>query len=155
MKPKLSEPQTIFPDWQKWEFRGSTIQTNPFDDPPRNFDISGIYLLGHFTNKLQMKTGASPVHLNPHVIYIGMSKQTTIRLEGRQHEKVKKLYREIFGDKGYKYLYFTIWSSGWSNWSLQNSDLGRVKMAFLRYYERKLLWEYALKYGRLPVLNKL
>lgn len=96
---------------------------------------------------------AEASHLAPEVVYIGMSQ----RLIGRtqNHPKIGSLYKAKFPDPRCEFLYFTHcdFGHGWTSWDLTHRSLSIVKSAFIQYIERKLIWEYAKQFNRLPALN--
>ena len=90
-------------------------------------------------------------HLQPQVVYIGMSTHVERRLE-RNHAGVAR-YRKHFEDPKCKNLWVSIWHSDTTNWDL-GKPAGVVGCATIALYERALLLAYALKHLRLPVLNR-
>jgi hypothetical protein len=149
----MNEPTIAFGAWKPWHSRDTTTSGDPFDPPP-DFDVSGIYLWAHFKNQRQRKADKNgQLHLNPNVVYIGHSKTITRRLEGRRHEKVKE-YEELFGDYELRHLYFSLCYAEWTSWDFQELPLSRARRAGLLYIERKLIWDFAKTYSKVPVLNK-
>ncbi|GBE04685.1 hypothetical protein BMS3Abin10_00301 [bacterium BMS3Abin10] len=154
MKKNIKEPDIIFLSWEPWHMRDSTAQRDP-DDPPPNFDVSGIYLFAHFKKKPRReKIKNDKLHLDPNVIYIGKSKRVTNRLEGKRHEKITKDYIEIFNDKALEKLYYSLCHTGWTTWDYRDGDYGKALNAGLLFFERKLIWEFAKKYRTIPILNR-
>ncbi len=152
----IDEPQVTFPHWRSWNTRPSTSD-NSLWATPKDYDLGGVYLLAHLPNTPD-KNGpyTSSLHLNSDVVYIGMSTRITARLEGNRHEKVRDKYRRFCKDPECEFLYYSIYySEDWSTLLGWTSELGRVKRAFLYFTERRLLWEYAKTFGRLPALNHL
>lgn len=150
----IKEPNISFVGWEPWYMRNTTASCDSFELPP-DFDVSGIYLLAHFKNKKQKETNkGGQLHLNPHVIYIGQSRNITRRLEGSRHEKVEKEYKKQFKDNELKYLYFSICYTDWTSWDFRNKELGSARSACLLYLERKLIWKFAKTYLKVPILNR-
>ena len=153
----MVEPEITFSDWRPWDLRESTSNSDLLDfvAPPKDFDIGGIYLLGRFrAPPVGSSTAKGARHLDENVVYIGMSTRITGRLEGSKHEKVRQDYRKLFADDKLQFLYHTIWYSAWTTWQGWNSESGKVRKAFLLFSERRLIWEYARQFKRLPPLNK-
>jgi hypothetical protein len=150
----IKEPKISFARWEPWYMRGTTTSYDPFDPPP-DFDVSGIYLLAHFKNKKQKEANKDgQLYLNPYIIYIGQSKKITRRLEGSRHEKVRNEYKKLFKDNDLKYLYFSLCYTDWTSWDFRNKELSSARYACLLYLERKLIWEFAKIYSKVPILNK-
>lgn len=123
-------------------------------DVPASFDVGGLYLFAHFPdNGSHPSIAMKASHMMSEVIYIGMSKRLTGRTQS--HEKITRLYKTEFKDMQCERLYFSHCDLGlgWGSWDLTHRDKSSVKLAFIRYAERKLLWEYAREFGRLPSLN--
>ena len=145
------EPAITFTGWQPWALRSDTRREF---DVPRDYDIPGIYLFAHFQSGPPEE--GKLIYASPAVIYIGVSKQTTIRMQGGNHRTAVKEYREKFDDAACKQLYFACGTLDvlWSNGSLGNTDDGKAKMAYLFYLERKIIWEHVKQTGKLPALNR-
>lgn len=139
----IKEPNIIFSKWRRWSHRHCL--TEDFD-VPRDFGILGIYLFAS-----PEPTDSIKRHILSNVIYIGMSTHITRRLDKR-HKAIRQ-YQEIFNDPGEQQLYFCEWQSPWTNWDIKKES-GAEQLAFVRYIERKLIWEYAKKFHRLPIFNK-
>jgi hypothetical protein len=152
----IPEPGAIkFCPWRHWSLRDTTKPDLPWD-PPRNYDHGGVYLLAHFPKMPPSGDEWSDVkHLSDDVIYIGMSTRITGRLEGENHSNVRKNYRAKFGDRSLARLYFSNWFSDWNSDELRRVGIGKAKTAYLHFVERKLIWEYAYKFERLPILNSV
>ncbi len=149
----IREPGIHFLDWRRWSIRGTTRQEDPFDDPPSDFDVPGVYLLAQFKANMQMKKNVDGfLHLNPHVLYIGLSTRVTHRLEGAKHEKIRSAIKD--GTVDLKNLYFSICHPEWHPVSPENKDMVRVRKTWLHWVERKLIWEYAKTFKRIPILNR-
>jgi hypothetical protein len=150
----INEPKIDFPRWEHWNTRGSTKQKDLLD-PPQDFDLAGIYLFAHFKHKSQRTNNWNgKLHLNPNVIYIGQSKKVTMRLEGRRHEKIKTEYKKRFDDDELAHLYFSLSYTDWTSSAFREKDVGSARYACLLYLERKLIWEFAKTYSKVPILNK-
>jgi hypothetical protein len=140
---KLSDPEIQFSKWKNFKLRDRLSEER---DVPPDFGILGVYLL---TSPLPRNRKLC--HLSPEVIYIGMSNNITGRLD-KSHHAVRR-YKAESGDKSLDNLYYSEWPSDWSNWH-QDTDIGKARLAFIKYTERRLIWEYAKKYHRLPRYNK-
>lgn len=148
----MKEPNIAFTNWKPWSTRSRL--SDCLDVPP-DFDFGGLYLLAHFKDSEDVAHNSMASHLLPEVIYIGMSKRLTGRTQN--HEKVARQYKSdaTFLDRKCERLYFAHCELGfgWHSWDLSHGNLARVKLAFVQYVERKLIWEYAKKFNRLPSLN--
>jgi hypothetical protein len=142
----MSPNDIYFSEWTPWHLRD---RIDPIDDTPTNFGLSGIYLLAHFNDPRKAKKFFRKFHLNPDVIYIGVSRSTIHRL-GRHHKIVAR-YKSEFFDSPLSKLYCSVWQSDVSNYDLTRGNT--VAEACLLHIERKLIWEYALAFNRLPALN--
>lgn len=138
----MKEPELQFSKWRKWKYRDRL--SDEFE-VPEYFGLLGIYLLATPLPSLQ-----TPSHLEPEVIYIGMSSHVTSRLD--KSHKVVCQYRKEYRDKNAENLFYSEWLSPWSNLH-HNTDIGKSQMAYIYYIERKLIWEYAKKYNKLPKFN--
>lgn len=133
-------PDIAFSEWKEWHER-SVLEE--IDEP-------GVYVLAHFDNP--PKRRANP--LCREVIYIGETCDDTLlerlktfnsaRLNGRAPHSGGRTYFKIFNDNKAK-LYVAIFPLGFIERPIQP--------LYIRYVERKLLLEYALKWGKLPVCN--
>lgn len=146
----LKEPAIAFSGWTPWLRRP---RLSDCIDVPLNFDFGGLYLFAHFPNSKHTAVGAEASHLSPEVIYIGMSKRLTGRTQN--HEKIARLYKTKFADPQFEFLYLAHCELGlgWVSWDLTHKSLSSVKLAFIQYAERRLIWEYAKEFNRLPSLN--
>ena len=140
----MKVPEVNFSTWEKWQCRERLSEEF---DVPEDFGLLGVYLLAS-----PQPSDQELHHLAHEVIYIGMSGHVTKRLD-KSHKTVRR-YRLESGDDGAENLYFSLWPSEWSNWH-QNSNIHQTRLAYIRYIERKLIWEYANKYGELPRLNNI
>lgn len=146
----LKEPVIAFPRWKPWSNRP---RLSDCVDIPSDFDFGGLYLFAHFQNSEHSALDNKASHLLAEVIYIGMSKRLTGRTQ--HHEKIARLYKANFEDRRCKSLYFAHcdFGLGWLPHDLTYGNLASAKLAFVQYAERKLIWEYAKQFGRLPSLN--
>ena len=139
---EMEEPEVDFSKWRKFKNRDRLSEDF---DVPDDFGLLGVYLLAS-----PLPSDQELHHLAGEVIYIGMSSHVTKRLD-RSHKAVRQ-YRDEIGDDSVENLYYSEWSSPWSNWD-QKSTIGQAQLAYIHYVERKLLWEYAKKHGGLPRFN--
>jgi len=129
-----------FSKWFHWKEREEFIDK----------DHPGIYILSK--SDVTPRGKANP--LDERIIYFG----ETIRPLWKRWDEFEASafyedsghsggwsYLERFGDKG-RDLYVSAWSA---------KNLDEIKMPwFIRYYERKLIWEYIEEYGTGFLLNK-
>ena len=139
---RMKALEVNFSTWTKWQFRERLSEEF---DVPEDFGILSVYLLAS-----PQPSDQKPHHLANEVFYIGMSSHVTSRLD-KSHKAVCQ-YRLKSGDDAVENLYFSLWSSDWSN-SHQNNNTHKTRLAYIQYVERKLIWEYANRYGELPSLN--
>jgi len=146
----MNEPLVAFPQWTPWSKRP---RLSDCLDVPDDFDFGGLYLFARFFPGAPA-ANLEASHLSPEVIYIGMSKRLTGRTQN--HEKIARSYKTQFDDQKCQSLYYAHCDlgPGWSSWDLSHREGASVKRAYLQYAERKLIWEYARKFNRLPLLNK-
>jgi len=142
----MSPNDIYFSAWTPWHLRD---QIDPIDTTPTDFGLSGIYLLARFNDPQKAKKCFKRLHLNPDVIYIGVSRSTIHRL-GRYHKRVAR-YKSAFFDSSLSELYCSVWQSDVPNYDLTRGNT--VAEACLLHIERKLIWEYASAFNRLPALN--
>ena len=138
----MDEPKVYFSKWRKWIYRDRVSDNF---DVPDNFGILGIYLLA-----APLPSQNEILHLAPEVVYIGMSSHVTRRLD-KSHKAVQQ-YQKDSGDNEAANLYYSEWLSPWSNFD-ENTDIGKSRLAYIQYIERKLIWDFAKKYQRLPKSN--
>ena len=67
----MTPDDVYFSEWTPWHLRD---RIDPIDDTPTDFGLSGIYLLAHFNDPQKAKKSFKRFHLNPDVIYIGVSR---------------------------------------------------------------------------------
>jgi len=134
--------KVVFSGWARWADRTAID----------NIDAPGIYILAQF--KKPPIGNADPQVQD--IIYIGETCDRTLKKRwGNFHHAAfqgKKgihsggeTYREILNDNGDN-LYVAAFPV--NELSLQ------LRSLFIRYVERKLIWEYALKWGVAPKCNK-
>lgn len=137
---KMEMPQIKFSKWFQWNDRTEL----------ENIDSPGIYILAKFREAIN--GGADP--LDEHIVYIGETCDNTLKGRWRQFDRSAfqskdghsggLTYNETFGDKGDD-LYVA---------ALPVSNLpDNLRHLFIRYVERKLILEFALKHGSQPKLN--
>jgi len=138
---RAMEQRVLFVEWAKWAERTS------LDD----IDSPGVYLLAHFKNPPDGAADPS----DHRIIYIGETCDNALRgrwrqfhrsaFQGKSGHSGGETYRETFGDRGDQ-LYVAAFAI---------NDLDEdVCHIFIRYLERKLLWEFALKWGSAPACNR-
>lgn len=139
MKTRI--PKIEFTKWEHWKDRLSLI---------KGTNCPGVYLLAQFKTKPARK-------INPNskaIIYIGET-CASLKRRWRQFDRAAfhgehghsggLTYREIYGDNG-KRLYVSVFPVRYSNIKLRS--------LFIRYVERKLIWEFAKKWGCAPKCNR-
>jgi len=135
-------PEIFFSEWIRWRERSSLD----------NISFSGVYLLAHFDDHPKLIAN----HLNNNVIYIGetCAQQLRKRLNDFHRCAIGKAdthsggvsYWKQFGVSAINHLYVAIFPVA----NISSS----LKPLFIRYVERKLLFEYAIEWGKAPLLNK-
>ncbi len=149
---QLVEPDIIFRPWKHWRKRETTY--DPFHDVPRDMYEPGIYLLAQLNDATKLSnTDSANLYMNPQVVYLGASTMVTNRLEGKKHSAVYGKYAEKCDDPEFKKLFFSICHLNFKNLSAKG-NLRKVNNAYLYYIERKLIWDFAKEYKRLPLLNQ-
>ncbi len=145
------KPEDIyFISWDAWEKREKATWDC---DVPTDFGLAGLYLLANFKDERDVTNESPPTHLDPNVIYIGVSDSPIHRLGSNSHGAVNR-YKAKFKDPSLSNLYCTHWQSRITNYELKNSESGEAKRTYFLYLERKLIWEYATRFNRLPALNR-
>jgi hypothetical protein len=142
-----SEPEPSFSPWNAWRHRERTADDL---DVPREYGVPGLYLLATSEICSVNHTHSSPRHLSQNVIYIGMSKQVTQRLE--RHHKAVGRYRIEMADNKCERLMYSQWMPYWRSNVISVANKVR-DLAYVRFLERKLIWEYVQAFGTLPRLN--
>jgi hypothetical protein len=141
--PKRTAPVVRFSKWHPWERRGSLP----------GLALPGVYALARFEDPRRVpKARANP--LLQGVIYIG---ETCSRLDKRLRQFKRAAfrrksghtgglsYREHFGPDS-EHLFVAVFG-------VKMPD-ALLRSLFIRYFERKLLWEYATRWGARPVCNR-
>ncbi|MDL1898655.1 hypothetical protein FBQ82_20615 [Anaerolineae bacterium CFX7] len=133
-------PEIVFSNWKLWSERAR------FD----HLGEPGVYILARFEKSPREK--ANP--LSKQVIYIGETCDQTLKQRWQQFHRAAFLgkhghsggasYRAIFADDG-KSLYAAIFPLGRATPPLQS--------LLIRHVERKLILDYALKWGKPPICN--
>lgn len=136
-----SLPEITFPDWSLW---GDRHRLDKIDYP-------GVYLLAHFRDHKPLNANNLPKE----VIYIGETCNQTLQIRWRDfnscafansngHSGGVK-YRKDFEGEGQDYLYVSAIPMKLPKKVIQS--------LYIRYIERKLILQYALKWGKLPKCN--
>ena len=89
--------------------------------------------------------------MDPGVIYIGMSRHVTRRLDN-YHDAIAR-YRADSGDPDCEHLWFADWESPWSNRTVEKPE-GVEGLAYVCLMERKLLLDFVRAFNRYPQLNR-
>jgi hypothetical protein len=138
------ETVVSFSNWIPWDNRDSL----PAVDKP------GVYLLAIFPSLDDMPSGEADA-LAREIIYIGETCKNSLTGRWYQFERSAFLgknghsggwtYREKYGNTASQ-LYMAAFPVDIGNKTLQP--------LFVRYVERKLIWEYARKWGKAPSCNQ-
>ena len=139
----IKEPTVHFTDWRNWIARDRLADIK---DIPKDFGVLGIYLLAAFESSDPPESESTARHLHPDVIYIGMSENVTKRVD-KHHGAVHRYRQKSMYNKTAK-LYCCDWQSQWTNFDKRPPEL-----ACIRYIERKLIWEFANMFNRMPEMN--
>lgn len=133
-------PKVRFTPWVKWSKRNSLI----------NKDYPGVYLLAHFN---RIPSGRA----NPYtrqIVYIGETcgslksrwKQfERTAFQGKEEHSGAITYRKVIGGRGNN-LYVAAFP-------VDNLDK-KIQPLFIRYIERKLIWNFVKKIDLTPKCNK-
>jgi hypothetical protein len=139
MQPK-SDPQIVFSAWVRWS-ECTTLGGIRFP---------GVYLLAHFRN---CPSGAADPRAKQ-IIYIGETCRNLIgrwrqfnrsAFRGKRGHSGGRAYRKVFGCGSGR-----LWVAAFPVIEL-NEEL---RPSFIRFAERKLIWEYAMKWGAPPRCNR-
>jgi hypothetical protein len=139
---KEQEPKPIFTPWAHWSERGTV----------RNAHLPGVYLLAHWEH-------GPPGSIDPQakmIAYIGEVTDSSLlgrwqqfhraAFEGKPGHSGGLRYRDIFGDEG-EHLYVSAYAP---------ESLSReMRPLYIRYLERKLVWEWALRWDGPPLCNAI
>ena len=144
----MSRIKSKFSRWEKWDKRRVVL-------PKHKMACPGIYVLAHLERIKQPSRRARPYTDLRRLIYIGETCGQSLkkRLEqfnrsafkGKRGHSGGNTYRRTYGRDARK-LYLSIFPVDESK-----KEIGQ---AFIRYFERKLIWRYASKFGKLPPCNK-
>ncbi len=136
----MESPQ--FSRWMRWDERGNYEEANS----------PGVYILAHLRNTPLTSAPADPVASE--VIYIGETTRNTLAGRWRQFDRTAfqgkaghsggRSYRELVGDAG-EFLFVAAWPAK----QLKEPH----RLAFIKYLERELIWQYVQRWGRLPKCN--
>lgn len=140
-KSPMRLPNLTFSNWVRWTERANLDSIN---EP-------GVYILAQFKRP--------PVGIaNPQtrqIIYIGETCNNSLRGRWREFNRAAfqgkfghsggATYRAQFGDDG-RTLYVAALPAG----RVEN----KLQTLFIRYVERKLILDYALKWGSAPICNR-
>jgi hypothetical protein len=140
----LSLPSIVFSGWAPWTERARL----------KGIDAPGVYVLAHFNTA--PAENADP--LTQEVIYVGETCDRTLRWRWRQFHRCAfeskerghsggVTYSRLFGGKGIERLHVACFPVG----DLLDDEL---RPLFIRYVERKLLLDYAVKWGTAPRCNR-
>ncbi len=133
-------PKIKFANWVSWNDR-STLE---------NIKFPGIYIISKFKSNLSRKVDLK----DKDIIYIGetcSSLQKRLRqfnhsaFKGARGHSGGASYRKKYNDKG-ENLYVSVFPV------VDISD--NARHLYIRYIERKMILDYALKNGNQPILNK-
>lgn len=138
---RIYAPRIRFSHWARWSDQKLLKGT----------DSPGVYLLAHFR-----KAPAGPADaLARQVIYIGETCNNSLLGRWRQFDRSAfrgksghsggKTYREKLGGKGAR-LYVAAFP-------VQNRN-EVIRPYFIRYVERKLIWNFCRKWGTAPNCNR-
>jgi len=135
-------PRIVFSSWTRWAER-MTVD---------GIDAPGVYLLAHF--KKPPLGNADPQIQE--IIYIGETCNQSLKkrwrqfhrsaFEGKEGHSGGKTYRKIFAGKDGENLFVAAFPVD------ELSD--KLRPVFIRYVERKVVLDYALKWGAAPKCNK-
>jgi hypothetical protein len=139
----------VFSRWKPWRHRE---RASDDIDVPSDFGISGIYMLG--IDASGELSGKEASHIDPNVIYIGITKSDVRRIQG-SHQAVKD-YRHCYSDPECNNLLFSFADLGFTSYDFgDDNKKAKVRWALIMYFERKLIVEYALVNDTLPEFNKV
>lgn len=135
-------PDIIFSKWTPWAARTDLDK----------IDLPGVYILARFTTPPR---GNADPHTKE-VVYIGETCQT---LEKRWRQFHRAAFEEKNGHSGGKNYRRTFGGNGdnlfVAAFRVNKLDLNdKLRPLFIRYVERKLIWEYAQKWCDAPECNK-
>ncbi len=134
-------PEIAFTPWVQWSSRKSL----------EGGKSPGVYLLAHFDS---VPTGGAELNARE-IIYIGETCNNSLigrwrqfhrsAFQGKYGHSGGKTYRQEFGDEGQN-LYVS---------ALPVEKLDEpMRSLFIRYVERKLIWDYVCKWNAPPKCNR-
>ena len=129
-----------FSKWTKWKSRHS------FED--RKYP--GVYLLGRFLGGAPHKVNK----LDKNIIYIGETTSTLGKRWAQFHRSAFLGRKGHSGGCTYRKRYKNEGDNLYVTASFDNGKGERKGSLYIKYLERKLIWEYAKKYGKAPECNK-
>jgi len=137
----MQDPEIIFSHWTRWIERTSL----------KGIRSPGVYLLTHFDV-------APAGRANPRaeqIVYIGETCNNSLMRRWRQFNRSAfegkfghsggRTYRQVFGGQGDS-LYIAAFP-------VEGLD-EEIRSLFIRYVERKLIWEFARKWSAAPRCNR-
>lgn len=137
----MKEPNVKFSCWKQWNERNSLS----------DIDFPGVYLLAHFDNA----PDGSADPQDKQIIYFGETCNNSLKgrlqqfhrsaFEGKEQHSGGITYREKFGGKGDN-LYVAAFPE-----KILDKE---IRSFFIRYIERKLIWEYTHKYNERSKCNR-
>jgi len=137
----MQDPEIKFSHWTRWAKRTSL----------KGICSPGVYILAHFD--VASAGRASPQA--EQIVYIGETCNNSLRgrwrqfnrsaFEGKSGHSGGRTYRQVFGGQGDN-LYVTAFP-------VEGLD-EEIRSLFIRYVERKLIWEFAQKWGTAPKCNR-
>ncbi len=139
----VDDPEIQLSHWQHWTHRTSIelVRTSP-----------GLYVLAQFSGEAVPIGPADP--LAKQVIYIGETCDNSLMgrwqqfagsaFKGRPGHSGGESYRREIGDQG-EGLYVAAMP-------VKKLD-ENIRPLFIRYVERKIIWEFAKKWGKAPLCN--
>jgi hypothetical protein len=128
----------------KWTERGA------LDD----IDCPGVYLIAHFDrvpNQINLQSRR--------IVYIGettgeagllsrLNRFNSASITGRARHSGGRSYHEFFGNEHRDEIYVSIYP-------VQNIQRSDVRTSYIKYIERKLIWEYCKRWHRNPECNTI
>ncbi len=137
----MNQPKMVFTAWTPWEDR----------DVLRSAGLPGVYLLAHFASVPQGL--ADP--LAEEIVYIGETCGNS--LKGRWYQFDRSAFHGKTGHSGgYTYREQCLrFRHELHVAAFPVEGLGEaIQPYFVRYVERKLLWDYIRKWGQPPACNR-
>ena len=141
---------TIFSEWIQWK---------NLDFKSKDLTFPGVYILAKFNS---VPSGVAKP-LDKRIIYVGETCKNTLKgrlyqfklsaFKGKLAHSGGKSYREQFSDRG-KNLYVAVCPVKDAKGIFHVANKEYLRELFIRYVERKIIYDYAQKYKLGPVLNK-